>query len=399
MKTVELNRISRLLEGHLWVFSNELAISPKIFLPGSLVELRDKKSTFLGIGYVNPNSLISIRILTREKEEIDESFFKRRITDALEYRKRFVKNTNSFRVVYSEGDLLPGLIVDKYDDCLSIQFLTLGMDSLQELIIKVLDDIFSPSAIVVRNDSSARLLEGLTIEKKIVKGNLDKLPIMRDNGLMFEIDPMAGQKTGFFLDQRENRKAFSELVKEKLGTHAKHGSGSRSGLDLFSYTGAWAMHLAAKDASVIGVDDSAEAVKQAERNAELNGLSEKCVFKKANAFDFVKAEASAKKTYDFIALDPPAFVKSKARIKEAIKGYREINSGAMKLLKKNGLLATCSCSYHIDRAAFFDILRGAARDAGRLFRVIETRSQAKDHPALLSVPETAYLKCVIMEVL
>ena len=388
MKTVELNRISRLLEGHLWVFSNELAISPKNSLPGSLVELRDKKGTFLGIGYVNPNSLISIRILTREKEEIDESFFKKRVTDALEYRKRFIKDTNSFRVVYSEGDLLPGLIVDKYDECLSIQFLTLGMDARQELIIKVLDEIFSPSTIVVRNDSSVRLLEGLTLEKKIVKGNLDKLPVMRDKGLMFEIDPMAGQKTGFFLDQRENRIAFAKLV-----------NGKGTGLDLFSYTGAWAIHLAGRGAGVIGVDDSAEAIKQAERNAELNNLSEKCVFKKANAFDFVKAEASAKKTYDFIALDPPAFVKSKARIKEAIKGYREINSLAMRVLKKGGLLATCSCSYHIGRSEFFDILRGAARDAGRLFRVIETRSQAKDHPALLSVPETEYLKCVIMEVL
>ena len=388
MKTVELNRISRLLEGHLWVFSNELAISPKNFLPGSLVELVDKKGTFLGIGYVNPNSLISIRILTREKEEIDESFFKRRITDALEYRKRFIKDTNSFRAVYSEGDLLPGLIVDKYDECLSIQFLTLGMDSRQGLIIKVLDEIFSPSVIVVRNDSSVRLLEGLTLEKKIVKGNLDKLPVMRDEGLMFEIDPMAGQKTGFFLDQRENRKAFAKLV-----------NGKGAGLDLFSYTGAWAIHLGAKGAHVTGVDDSTDAVKQAERNASLNNLSERCVFKKANAFDFVKAEAATKKTYDFVSLDPPAFVKSKARIKEAIKGYREINSLAMRVLKKGGLLATCSCSYHIDKAAFFDILRGAGRDAGRLFRVIETRSQAKDHPALLSMPETEYLKCVMMEVL
>lgn len=370
------------------MFSNELAISPKNFLPGSLVELVDKKGTFLGIGYVNPNSLISVRILTREKEEIDESFFKRRLTEALEYRKRFIKDTNSFRAVYSEGDLLPGLIADKYDECLSIQFLTLGMDSRQDLIIKVLDEIFSPSVIVVRNDSSARLLEGLTLEKKIVKGNLDKLPVMRDEGLMFEIDPMSGQKTGFFLDQRENRKAFAKLI-----------NGKGAGLDLFSYTGAWAIHVASKGAHVIGVDDSADAIKQAERNASLNNLSERCAFKKANAFDFVKAEASAKKTYDFVSLDPPAFVKSKARIKEAIKGYREINSLAMRVLKKGGLLATCSCSYHIDKAAFFDILRGAGRDAGRLFRVIETRSQAKDHPALLSMPETEYLKCVIMEVL
>ena len=363
-------------------------MSPKNFLPGSLVELRDKKSTFLGIGYVNPNSLISVRILTREKEEIDEPFFKRRVTDALEYRKRFIKDTNSFRVVYSEGDLLPGLIVDKYNECLSVQFLTLGMDARQGLIINVLDEIFSPSAIVVRNDSSVRLLEGLSLEKKIVKGNLDKLPVMRDSGLMFEIDPMSGQKTGFFLDQRENRKAFSELV-----------NGKGAGLDLFSYTGAWAINIASKGASVTGVDDSADAVRQAEKNAELNNLSEKCVFKKADVFTFLKSEASARKTYDFISLDPPAFVKSKARIKEAIKGYREINSLAMRVLKKGGLLATCSCSYHIGRSEFFDILRGAGRDAGRLFRVIETRSQAKDHPALLSVPETEYLKCVIMEAL
>jgi len=387
MLTAVVHRPSRILSNHLWVFSNELAGSPKAYEPGSVVELRDRKNNFLGIGYINPHSLIAVRVLTREKEEIDEAFFRKRITAAVEYRKRFVKGTTAFRAVYSESDLLPGLIVDRYGDCLSVQILTLGMEQWTETVIKVLDEIFDPRVIVLRNDSSSRTLEGLQMEKRVVKGDLDTLPLVTDGDVEFEIDPMTGQKTGFFLDQAENREAFSHLVSDGAG------------LDLFCYAGTWSIKAARKGAVVVGVDSSETAVERAARNAELNGLSNRCAFIKADVFDFVRDELHRGSRYDFVVLDPPAFVKSKAKVSEALRAYRDLNASSMKLLKEGGLLATSSCSYHIDRTAFMDMLRSAAKDAGRQARVIESRSQAKDHPVSLSVPETEYLKCVILQAL
>lgn len=387
MQIAVLNRTARILAGHLWVFSNELATSPKRFLPGSIVEIHDKKDTFLGIGYANPNSLITIRILTKEREEINEAFFRKRITAALDYRKRFTKDKNAFRAVYSESDLLPGLVIDKYDDCISIQFLTFGMEALSETIIKVADEIFNPRVIVLKNDSSIRTLEGLPLEKKIVKGSLEeKLPVIRDGSTVMEVDPMGGQKTGFFLDQADNRDAFANLA------------GEGKGLDLFCYSGPWSLKLAQKGVSVLGVDSSEQALQKAERNAELSGVKEKCAFLKADVFDFIKKELPKGKVYDYIVLDPPAFVKSKAKIKEGLRGYRELNTAVMKLLKPHGLLATSSCSYHVDRALFLDMLTAAAKDAGRHVRIVEMRAQSKDHPIALMVPETEYLKCAILEV-
>jgi 23S rRNA (cytosine1962-C5)-methyltransferase len=386
MEIVRLNRTSRMLAGHLWVFSNELATSPKSFEPGSLVELMDRKENFLGIGYINPHSLIAVRILTREKEEITPEFFSRRILNAVEYRKRFLTDTDSFRVVFSEGDFLPGLIVDKYGDCLVAQFLTAGIEKWREAILDILEGIFSPSVVVLRNDSPARMLEGLGLEKSVVKGTLETLPVIREASLRFEIDPLSGQKTGFFLDQRENREAFNRMVR------------GGKGLDLFCYTGAWSIHLAGKGAEVTGVDESENAVAQSRRNAEMNGLAAKCTFKKAEVFAFLKEEVSRKSTYDFIVLDPPAFVKSRTKVKEALKAYRVVNAHAMSLLGKGGFLATSSCSYHIDKEMFVEMLRSAARDAGRQVRLIEMRSQGKDHPVLLSMPETEYLKCAFLEV-
>jgi len=387
MLTAVIQRPSRILANHLWVFSNELAGSPKAYEPGSVIELHDRKNNFLGIGYINPHSLIAVRVLTREREEIDEAFFRRRITAAVEYRKRFVRGSDAYRAVFSESDLLPGLIVDRYGDCLSVQILTLGMERWTDTVVKVLDEIFAPRVIVLRNDSSSRILEGLEMEKRIVKGDLDTLPVITDGGVKFEIDPMTGQKTGFFLDQAENREAFSHMVSDGAG------------LDLFCYAGAWSVKAAEKGAVVLGVDASEAAVERANKNASLNGLSGKCTFIKADVFDFVRDEIYKGSRYDFVVLDPPAFVKSKAKVNEALRAYRELNTSSMKLLKSGGLLATSSCSYHIDRTAFMEMLRSAAKDAGRQCRVIESRSQAKDHPVSLSVPETEYLKCVIMQVL
>lgn len=386
MQTVVLNRTSRLNAGHLWVFSNELKDSPKAFTPGSIVELRDKKGEYLGKGYINPHSLIAVRVLTRVEEEIDKEFFRRKIENALAYRRRFVKG-ECYRAVYSEGDGLPGLIIDRYGDCVSAQITTLGMEEWTEVIIELIEEIFNPSVIVLRNDSSVRSLEGLPLEKRIVKGSLETLPVIKENGVSIEVDPMSGQKTGMFLDQRENRALFSSLAIE-----------GETALDLFSYTGSWALALASKGVSVIGVDSSDGAVTQATRNAGINSLTDMCKFIKADVFEFTKAELSRGAKYSIVVLDPPAFVKSKQKMKEGLRAYRELNGLCMKLLKRGGLLATSSCSYHVDKTAFADMLRDAARDAGRTVRVIETRSQGKDHPVALSVPETEYLKCVIAEI-
>ena len=386
MEKVILRKTIRVLEGHLWIFSNELLESPKNYEPGSFVGVCDRQNNFMGIGYINPNSLISIRLLTRKKEDIDADFFRRRILDAIDYRKRLHADSNSCRIVFSEGDLLPGLIVDKYNDCIVVQFLTLGIDKIGDMILNLLDEIFSPSSIVLRNDSQIRLLEGLALEKKIVKGAPDPLPVITEEGVTIEIDPMRGQKTGFFLDQRENRIALSRYFSGGMG------------LDLFCYSGAWGLQLAKKGADIKFIDESETALSIARKNAKLNNLESRCKFVKKDVFNFLHEEVEAGNTCDFIVLDPPAFVKSKAKIKEAVKGYREINSMAMRLIKKGGILATSSCSHHIERALFLEILRDAAKDAGKTARLIEYRYQSTDHPILLSVPETEYLKCAFLEV-
>ncbi len=384
MERVVLKRTGRIQAGHVWIFSNELSTSPKKFEPGSLVEVYDNRSRFIGIGYINPHSLISVRLLTREKEAIDSDFFRRRIIDAMNYRKRFLTNDNSCRVIYSEGDFLPGLIVDKYADCLVIQILTLGMEKMKDMIVSVLDEIIKPSVIVLRNDSQSRNLEGLPLEKGMVKGALDSLPLIQEGEIAIEVDPMAGQKTGFFLDQRGNRIAL-----------AKYINGGK-GLDLFCYSGAWGLQLAKKGAFVRFVDDSKTALSTAQRNARINNLEDHCEFVKDDVFDFLVKEIGSGRSYDFIVLDPPAFVKSRSKIKEALRGYREINATAMRLVKRGGILATSSCSYHIEKTVFLEALCDAARDAGRNARLLEYQSQGRDHPILLSVPETEYLKCAFL---
>ncbi len=385
MEKVILKKTSRILGGHLWIFSNELSESPKNYEPGSFIEVYDRQNNFLGIGYINPNSLISIRLLTRKKEKIDADFFRRRIVDAINYRKRVSVDNNSCRIIFSEGDFLPGLIVDKYADSIVVQFLTLGIDKIGNMILKLLDEILSPSTIVLRNDSQSRTLEGIPLEKKIAKGALDTLPVINEEDVTIEVDPMKGQKTGFFLDQRENRIA--------LGKYINGGKG----LDLFCYSGAWGLQLAKKGGYVTFVDESGTALSTAEKNVKLNDLEARCGYVKEDVFDFLREEVEAGNSYDFIVLDPPAFVKSRTKIKEAIKGYREINVMAMRLIKKAGMLATSSCSHHIDRTMFLEILRDAAKDAGKTARLIEYRYQSKDHPILLSVPETEYLKCAFLE--
>jgi 23S rRNA (cytosine1962-C5)-methyltransferase len=382
---VHLKRTKRLLAGHLWIFSNELHEGPRNYSPGAVVELYDMREAFMGMGYINPKSLIAVRLLTRERIRIDKEFIGVRIRAALHLRQRFFSGSNALRLVFSEGDYLPGLVVDRYGECIVIQLLTAGMEALKETIVELLDDIISPDVIVLRNDSRSRSLEGLPLYREIIKGDLAALPVVNESGLLFEVDPYGGQKTGFFLDQRENRRALAEMLK-----------GGR-GLDLFCHTGGWAIRLAASGAEVTAVDASERAVAMGRRNAALNGLQENVAFLKEDVFLFLRAELErGERRYDFIVCDPPAFVKSGEKIKEGVRAYGEINEACMKLLKAGGILATSSCSYHIARELFLDTLRVAARHAGRRLRLLELRSQAKDHPVLLSMPETEYLKCAFL---
>jgi len=385
LEKVHLKRTKRLLGGHLWVFSNEIYENLKNYAAGMLVEVFDMHDLFLGIGYINPQSLISIRLLTREKEEINRDFFRRRIKDAFDLRKRLLGERDAFRLIYSEGDYLPGLIADKYANSLVLQFLTAGTEEFRDIIIGALDELLNPEIIVLRNESRVRTLEGLPLYKEVIKGDLQALPVIRENGLLFELDPYEGQKTGFFLDQQENRASLKKYA------------GAGKGLDLFCYLGAWSMHLASAGAEVVGVDASEKAVMRARKIAGMNGLTGRASFIKDDVFSFLERElASTGKKYDFIVLDPPAFVKSAAKIKEAVKAYRELNEMSMRLLKPGGLLATSSCSYHLSKELFADMLHSAGRNARRSLRLIELRSQSPDHPVLLSMPETEYLKCAFL---
>lgn len=387
MQKVHLKRSRRVLHGHLWIFSNEIEESLREYAPGSLVQIFDRKDTFIGSGYINPKSLIAVRVLTRENIPLDRNFFRHRLRQAIELRQRTLGEAGACRLVFSEADYLPGLMVDRYGACLVVQLLTAGMEAQKELILDLLDELLSPETIVLRNDSRSRLLEGLPQYRELHKGNLEQLPVLDDRGVRFTVDPMEGQKTGFFLDQRENRSAFAGLVKQGRG------------LDLFCHTGSWSLILAAAgELQVTGVDSSERAIRQAEANAALNKLQDKAGFVVSDVFDFLKRQESAQALYDFIVCDPPAFVKSAGKIKEAVRAYTDLNAACMRLLRPGGLLATSSCSYHLQKELFVELLLAAAHISGRSLRLLALRSQAMDHPVLLAMPETEYLKCAFLVV-
>jgi len=391
MEKVHVTRTKRVLSGHLWIFSNEIYEDLKRYTPGSLVEVYDMKDHFIGTGYINPHSLITIRLLTRKKETIDKEFFKGRIYQAMQYRRKILGDHPHGRIIFSEGDYLPGLIVDRYDNCLVLQFLTAGMDRFKDLIGEIIDEIFSPDVIVLRNDSPARDLEGLPLYKEIIKGTHEKLyaklPRIVEGGIIFEVDPYEGQKTGFFIDQGENRMALTRYVSDGKG------------LDLFCYTGAWGLHLASRGAEVTGVDESEKALRQAEKNATINNLQDRITFIRDDVFSFLQRELErGERQYDFVILDPPAFVKSRSKLTNALKAYRTVNEMAMRLVKDGGILATSSCSYHVKKEIFLEMLRMALKRSGRRARLIELRSQARDHPVLLSMEETEYLKCAFLKI-
>ena len=384
MQTVKLKSKEerRILRGHPWVFSNELQAVPAGLLPGAIVDVIDHAGRFIGRGYFNPHTLIAVRILTRTQEEIDVGFFRRKISAARALRETLGFG-DSFRAVFGEGDGLPGLIVDKYADTLVVQSSTAGIDHLLDIILSALQDVYSPRAVVLRNDTASREVEGLAQEKKVIHGAISGPVVIEESGITYSVDVLEGQKTGFFFDQRENRQALKDLV------------GGKRTLDCFCYVGAWSLNAARFGASeVVGLDSSQKALDLAAANAALNGLSAR--FMNVDVFDELRKLEKQHERFGCVVLDPPAFVKSRAKIREGLKGYKEINLRAMKLLEPGGALVTCSCSHHVDQDLFKEMLIDAAYAAGRQARLLEMRSQARDHPMLLAARETQYLKCAML---
>lgn len=375
----------RLLLGHLWVFSNEIANDLREYEPGSLVDVYAHGGSFIGRGYINPHSLIAVRLLSQRRETIDAAFFRRRIEDAWRWRERAFAGTDALRVVYSEGDLLPGLIVDRYREHLVLQALTLGMELRTDLVCDALETLFHPQAIVARNDVTIRTLEQLPVEKKVLRGSVEAPIEIHEADLRFQVDLWDGQKTGFYLDQRDNRCSLSPFLR-----------GPRV-LDAFCYTGAWSLHAARAGATdVLGVDESARALERANQQTELNGLQAISHFVEADVFQYLKDADTRQERFDCIILDPPAFVRSRSKVREGLHGYWEINRRAMRLLKPGGFLISCSCSYHVDLDTFRGMLLQAARATRRAAVLLEMRSQAKDHPVPLPMGELSYLKCAVL---
>ncbi|KIH77017.1 SAM-dependent methyltransferase [Geoalkalibacter ferrihydriticus] len=380
-------RERRVRTGHPWVFSNEIARVDGQAAPGDAVAVHTAKGEFLGVGHFNPQSLISIRLLSTRREDIDSAdFFRERISRALAYRRTLYGDLDGLRLVYGESDFLPGLVVDRYGPVLSLQFLSLGMDKRRSLIVGALQELLQPQAIVARNDVGVRDLEGLPQQIEVLRGEVPEEVVVRENGLSFAVDILGGQKTGHFLDQKENHMALRERV-----------AGGRV-LDLFCYSGAWAVHAAHFGArEVLGIDISPGALDLARGNAARNALAQLCSFRQGDVFEVLRDLAARGERFDTIVLDPPAFVKSKKRLTEAVRGYLTINRRAIELLEPGGFLFTCSCSHHMQRDLFLDTLRQAALKARRTLRLIEVGGQALDHPVLLACPETEYLKCAILQ--
>jgi len=377
----------RVVEGHPWIFSNEVGRIEGDVNGGETVTVFTYDNKFIGRGYINPKSQIIVRLLTRDKDEmIDENFFYKRILQCWEYRKKigYVENC---RLVFGEADLLPQLIIDKFNDYFVIQTLALGIDNWKPAIVNALIKIFKPKGIYERNDVPVREVEGMAQLKGFLSEPFDTKISINENGLRFLVDIENGQKTGYFLDQRDNRKAIEHIVK---GANV---------LGAFTYTGAFEIHAAYYGAkSVLGFDISENAVEQANKNAALNGLENICKFQVANAFDVLKQWSKEEKKYDVVMLDPPAFTKSRETIQKAIAGYKEINLRGMKLLEAGGFLVTSSCTSLVTAEMFLEMIDLAAKDAKRKLRQVCFQTQAPDHPIIKGIENTQYLKFLIVEV-
>ena len=402
---------ARARSGHLWIYRSDVTQRPQAE-SGSVVRVVDHRGRFVARAHYGKESEITLRIVSKDDVEITRDFWLARLRAATRWRERMVSDADAYRLVHAEGDLLPGLIIDRYGDCFALQTLTRGMDSLKAMWAELLVEEFHPRLIVERNDAKVRQLEGLPMTNSLLypavgqtgglpgasqtadeegKGELsarhtagDDLFII-ENGIKFRIDLFEGQKTGAFLDQRENRAAAMRYARGR-------------GLDCFSFHGSFALHMAKGCERVTAVDISEPAIESARVNAKLNNVTN-IEFVTANVFDLLRDYDDAGERFDTIVLDPPAFAKNRGAVEAALRGYKEINLRALRLLNPGGVLITCSCSYHVGEELFLDMLAEAARDAGRAVQIVEKRAQSRDHPILLTVPETYYLKCIVARVM
>lgn len=382
--TVSRRGAERLKAGHVWVYRSDLA-STDGAAPGTTVNVKDERGHFLGTALYSSASQIAVRMISSEAVADVAGLVRQRIQQALAYRERVVRDSDAYRVIFSEGDFLPGLIVDRYNDMLTIQILTQAMDAaaVREIVVDELAARLEPESIAERVDPKIRELEQLPPSASGLLRGEKTSTIFTMNRVKFYYDALTGQKTGAFLDQRENYAAAAQYARGEA-------------LDVFCYQGGFALHLAPLCSKVTGVDSSRPSLEVADRNATLNGREIEWI--EANAFDLLRDYAAAGQRYDTIVLDPPAFAKSKRNLETALRGYKELNLRALKMLRPGGILITCSCSYHVTAAEFLEMVADSARDARRNLRLLESRTQAKDHPILVKVPETAYLKCIIAHV-
>lgn len=373
--------------GHPWVYKSQIDSVEKGIEPGALVYVIGSKGGLAGIGYYNPNSEIAVRMLTRQDEAINVDFFKARLARAAQFRSRFVRDTNAYRLVSSEADDLPGLIIDRYADTLVLQFLTLGMESLRPQVLPAIEAVIAAKGIYERSDAPYRNLEGLEEKTGWISQSCADQALIVEGGIRYSVRFGEGHKTGFYLDQRENRLALAGL-----GIQGDV-------LDAFCYEGGFGLHLARSGCRVLGLDIRTDALERAAENRQLNGLSEASLrFKSANVFDELKSLDKEAARFDLVILDPPSFVKKKSAIEGAASGYKEIMLRAMKILKQGGLLAVFSCSYHVNEDVLMQAAMSAAHDVRRSLRLVKFFKQSADHPINPFIPETYYLKGFLFEV-
>ncbi len=382
--TITRRGAERARGGHLWIYRSDVRDAEGAE-GGSVVRVRDERGRAVGQALYSSRSEIALRLLTTRDETIDREWWRARLRAAATRRAGVEQEADAYRLVYSEGDLLPSLIVDRYGDVLVVQTLSQGTDALKSLFTELLIEEFAPRSIVERNDVRVRGLEGLPSQTGVLYGEEPGELEVAQHGVRFRVAPLGGQKTGAFLDQRENHLAARQYARGRA-------------LDCFTFNGGFALSIAGVCESVLGLDISAEAVAASRRNAELNNASN-VEFREANVFDALHEMESAGERFDTVVLDPPAFAKNRASVEAAARGYKEINLRALKMLAPGGHLITCTCSYHMTEPLFLEVIAEAARDARRRVQLVERRTQARDHPVLLGVPETLYLKCVVARVL
>ncbi len=382
--TITRRGAERARGGHLWVYRSDVREAENVE-GGSVVRVREERGRPVGQALYSSRSEIALRLLTTRDEVIDREWWRARLRAAAARRAGLEAEAGAYRLVYSEGDLLPSLIVDRYGDVLVLQTLSQGADALKGTLTELLAEEFAPRSIVERNDVRVRGLEGLPMQAGVLYGEEPGELEVEQHGVRFRVAPLGGQKTGAFLDQRENHLAARRYARGRA-------------LDCFTFNGGFALSIARDCESVLGLDISSEAVAASRRNAELNGAAN-VEFREANVFDALHEMEAAGERFDTVVLDPPAFAKNRASVAAAARGYKEINLRALKMLSAGGHLVTCTCSYHMTEPLFLEVLAEAARDARRRVQVVERRTQSRDHPVLLGVPETLYLKCVVLRAL